>query len=203
MPRVDDVELAARQPLSQELGVDRRCRLVVHAGDDLHGRADLRQQTGQDRKFGRVGAHILYRPGEPVALVAGHVVLADRVGQHVPLQAGQGGGDQLPRISLTELLQIRRLDPVLEQSAQLKRDRSGAAAHHQAAQPVRVCGRGEQRGRGAGAGPDQVRVIEREGVGGVDDELGHRPRREQRVTALGMTEAGQVDGHQVGSFGQP
>jgi hypothetical protein len=120
--RVDDVQPAAGQPASEELGVD-------------------------------------------------------RVRQHVALEAGQGGGDHLPRISVTELFQIGSLDPVLEQSARLKRNRSGAAAHDQAAQPVRIGGRGEQCGRGAGAGPDQMRVIEREGVGSADDELGHRPRR--------------------------
>jgi len=48
-----------------------------------------------------------------------------------------------------------------------------------------------------------MRVIEREGIGGADDELGHRPRREQGVVALGMTKAGQVDGHQVGIGVQP
>ena len=111
--------------------------------------------------------------------------------------------DQLPRVSAAELLRVGGLDPVLEQSAQLERNRGGAAADDQTAQPIRVVGRGEQRGRGADTGADQMRVLEPEGVGGADDELGHRPRRQQRVAALGMTEPGQVDGHQVGVLGQP
>ena len=115
----------------------------------------------------------------------------------------QGGADQLPRVGATELLRVGRLDPVLEETAQFERNRGGAAAHDQAPQPAGVGRRGEQRGRGAGTGPDQMRMIEREGVGRTDDELGHRPRRHQLVAALGMTEAGQVDGDQVGMFGQP
>jgi hypothetical protein len=48
MPGVEDVELAAGQPVVQELGVDRRHRRVTRAGDDLHRRLDLGQQVAQD-----------------------------------------------------------------------------------------------------------------------------------------------------------
>jgi hypothetical protein len=40
-------------------------------------------------------------------------------------------------------------------------------------------GRGEQGGGGADVGPDDVRAGEPEGVGGGDDELAHRLRRQQ------------------------
>lgn len=41
------------------------------------------------------------------------------------------------------------------------------------------------------------------GVGGTDDELAHRPWRPQRFAALGTTEPGQVDCHQVRVLGEP
>jgi hypothetical protein len=63
-------------------------------------------------------------------------------------------------------------------------------------------GRGEQGGGGADVGVDDVRAREAESVGGADDELAHRPRR-QRIAALGMTEPGQVDHHQVRVLGEP
>jgi hypothetical protein len=61
----------------------------------------------------------------------------------------------------------------------------------------------EQGGGGADIGPDDVGAGEPEGVGGADDELAHRPRRQQRVAALRMTEPGQVDRHQVRVLGEP
>jgi len=48
--------------------------------------------------------------------------------------------------------------------------------------------RSEQGGRGADVGADDMRVGEPERIGGADDELAHRPRGQQRVAALGMTE---------------
>ena len=44
--------------------------------------------------------------------------------------------------------------------AKLERNRGGAAAGDQAPQTPRVPHRGEQRGRGAGAGGDDMRVLE-------------------------------------------
>jgi hypothetical protein len=44
--------------------------------------------------------------------------------------------------------------------AKLERNRGGAAAGGQAPQTPRVPRRGEQRGRGAGAGGDDMRVLE-------------------------------------------
>src|SRR5258705_7487645 len=44
---VEDVELAVRQPVVEELGVDRRHRGVVPAGDDLHRDLYLRQHLVQ------------------------------------------------------------------------------------------------------------------------------------------------------------
>src|SRR6478735_2543610 len=79
VPRVDDVELAVRQPLVEELGVDRWHRQVLPAGDDLHRYLDLRQEVAQDWQLGRVGAHVAHRLDHPVALVGGEVVLADEV----------------------------------------------------------------------------------------------------------------------------
>jgi hypothetical protein len=66
-----------------------------------------------------------------------------------------------------------------------------------------VQGGGEQRGAGADVGADDVWVLEPERVGGADDELAHRPRRQKRVAALRMTEAGQVDRDQMRVFGEP
>jgi hypothetical protein len=47
-----------------------------------------------------------------------------------------------------------------------------------------------------------VRLLEPERVGGEHQELAHRPRRQQRVPALGMPEPGQVDRHQMRVFGE-
>jgi hypothetical protein len=141
VPGVEDVELAAGQPVVQELGVDRRHRRVAGAGDDLHRRLDLRQQVAQGREFGRVGADVAHRLGHPVTLIRPQVVLADGVGKRVALDAD--------------------------------------------------------------VGPDDVRACEPEGVGSVDDELAHRPRRQQRIAALRMTEPWQVDRHQVRVLGEP
>jgi hypothetical protein len=55
--------------------------------------------------------------------------------------------------------------------------------------------RGEQGGGSTDIGPDDVRTREPEGVGAGDDELAHRPRREQPITTLRMTEPGQVYRH--------
>ena len=62
--------------------------------------------------------------------------------------------------------------------------------------------RGEQRGPGADVGTDDVRVLESERVSEASDELAHRPRGEQRVAALGMTESRQVDRHEMRVFGE-
>jgi hypothetical protein len=48
-----------------------------------------------------------------------------------------------------------------------------------------------------------VRVLEREGVGGAYEELGHGTRGQQGIAALGVTEPRQVDRYQVGVIGQP
>src|SRR6266568_4986797 len=79
VPGIEDVELAARQPVVQELGVDRRHRRVAGAGDDLHRRLDLRQQVAQGWEFGRVGADVAHRLGHPVTLISSQVVLADGI----------------------------------------------------------------------------------------------------------------------------
>src|SRR5580693_3195979 len=46
-------------------------------------------------------------------------------------------------------------------------------------------------------------AIQPEGISDAEDEVGHRPRREQLFATLGMSEPRQVDRHQVGVFGQP
>src|SRR5262249_15823093 len=48
----------------------------------------------------------------------------------------------------------------------------------------------------------EVRPAQPEGVHHADYEPGHRPRSEQRVPALRVTEPGQVDGDQPGVAGQ-
>ena len=181
-------------------GGDRR---IAGAGDDLHRSVYLRQQPGQDRQLSRVGAQVAERLGEPVSLVGGQVVVPDGLGQRVPADAAQRGVHQLPRVGAAEPVQVGGLDDVLDHPAELERDRGGAAADDQAPQPARMPRRGEQRGRGAGAGGDDMRVLEPERVGGGDDELAHRPRGQQRVAALGMPEPRQVHGHQVGMLREP
>ena len=47
-----------------------------------------------------------------------------------------------------------------------------------------------------------MRVLEPECVGDANDELAHRPRRQQRIATLGMTEPRQVDRHQMGVLGE-
>jgi hypothetical protein len=47
-----------------------------------------------------------------------------------------------------------------------------------------------------------VRLVQPERVREVDDELPHRPGREQIVPAFGVTEPGQVDRDQVHVFGE-
>jgi len=84
----------------------------------------------------------------------------------------------------------------------LDRVRGAAAAEDEAPQTTRMCGRGEEQGRGADVGPDGVRILEPQRVGEADHELAHRSRRQQIVATLGMTEAWQVDRHQVCVFGQ-
>ena len=186
----------------EEFSVDERYRRVARAGDDLHRRVDPGQQAGQHGQLGRVGTHVAHRLSHPVALVGGQVVLADRVGQRRRAHAAQGVGHQPPRIGAAQLLEVGGLDPVVQDTAELKRD-GGRAAADQAAQPARIGGRGEQRDGGPGARPEQVQMAQAEGVGGAEDEPGHRLRGHERVTALGMTEPRQVDGHQAGLRGQP
>jgi hypothetical protein len=67
------------------------------------------------------------------------------------------------------------------------------AADDQAGQPTRVQGRGEQGGRGADVGSDDVRVLEPEGVGGADDELAHRPRGQQEGMIIAVLALGEPD----------
>jgi hypothetical protein len=64
-------------------------------------------------------------------------------------------------------------------------------------------GGGEQRGRGADVGADDVRIIEPECVRDGHDEVAHGARGQQRILTLGMPEPGQVDGDQVGALGEP
>ena len=136
----------------------------------------MRQQAGQHRELGRVGAQVAKRLGEPVPLVGGQVVVPDGLGQRVPSDAAQRAVHQLPRIRLADHVQVGGLDDVLDHPAELKRYRGGTAADDQAAQLAWVPRRGEQRGRGAGAWGDNVRVAEPERVGDGDDELAHGAR---------------------------
>ena len=62
--------------------------------------------------------------------------------------------------------------------------------------------RGEQYGRGADVGADDVRLLESERVGDGEKELAHRPRSQQSVPTLGVTEPRQVDGYQMGVLGE-
>src|SRR6266581_3436575 len=98
----------------EELGVGWWDRRVPAASDDLHRRPYLGQQVAQDRKLGRVGAHVAHRFDEPVALVGRQVILADRVGKRVPLDAGQRAGDDLPWVSPAEAVKVWGFDPVLQ-----------------------------------------------------------------------------------------
>jgi hypothetical protein len=80
-----------------------------------------------------------------------------------------------PMLDRLEQLPVPQRD-VLDQPAELERDRGCGAACDEAAKTARVPRRCEQRGWGASAGGDNMRMIEPERVGGGDDELAHRPR---------------------------
>src|SRR4029077_15578812 len=203
VPRVDDVELAVRQPLMEELGVHRRHGTVPAAGDDLHRGLHLREQITQGRELGGGGARVPHRFDEAVALVGRQVVLPDWVWQRVPLDTAQYLGDDLPRVSGAEAVEVGCVDPVIQRRAQLQRDCRTPASDHQAAQPARMPRRGEQTGRGADVRADDVRVLEAERVSDLDDELTHCPRGQQRVAALRVPETWQVDGHQVRVLAEP
>jgi hypothetical protein len=48
-----------------------------------------------------------------------------------------------------------------------------------------------------------MRITQPEYVGDPNQALAHGPWREQPIASLEVAEPGQVDGHQVGVFGQP
>ena len=116
--------------------------------------------------------------------------------------SAQCGGDDLPRVSPAVPLEVGGFDPVLQHPTQLERKRRAPAPDDEATQPARIQGRGEERSSRANVGTDGVRVLEPERVGDANDELAHRPRREQRIATLGMTEPRQVDRHQMRVFGE-
>src|ERR1700679_1667626 len=64
MAGVDRVELAVGQPLVEKLGVYRRHRRIMRAGEDLHRRLYLRQEDREGRKLGRVASHVAHRLDE-------------------------------------------------------------------------------------------------------------------------------------------
>ena len=80
--------------------------------------------------------------------------------------------------------------PILNEPCQ----RGSAAAHDRAGDPLRVCGRREQDGRGSDVRGDEVRRAQI----GLGDELGreraHRPRGQQVLPAFGCAGARQVNG---------
>jgi hypothetical protein len=63
--------------------------MQISSDRELTTGTDPRQQLAEDRKIGRVIAHVAHRLDEPVAVVGGEVVLADVIGKLVPLDAGQ------------------------------------------------------------------------------------------------------------------
>src|ERR1700678_1939586 len=71
VPDVDRVELAVGQPLVEKLGVDRRHRRIMCAGEDLYRRLYSRQQISEDWKLRRVGAHVAHRLDEAVTVIGG------------------------------------------------------------------------------------------------------------------------------------
>jgi hypothetical protein len=113
------------------------------------------------------------------------------LGKRVSLDVVQRVGDDLARVDAPVPLQVGGLDPVLQRPAQLERERRAPAPDDQAAQPAGIQRRGDKRRPGADVGPDDVRVLEPEGVGDANEERAHRPWRQQRVATLGMTEPGR------------
>ena len=151
------------------------------------------------RQLGRVGADVAHRLGDPVALVGRQVVLPDGVGQPVPPNAGRAAATICRGSAARKLSR----SGASTQSFSRPPSRSGTAAPPLPTTRLRsrpgCSGGGEQRGRGADVGADDMRVLQPEGVGGANDELAHRLRGQQRVVALGMAESGQIDRHQVGA----
>ena len=101
-----------------------------------------------------------------------------------------------------ELLQAMGPDPVLQRPAELERNRDCPAADDETAEPSRMPRRGEQCGRRADVGADDVRLLQPERVGDGEHELAHRSRGHQGVAALGVAEPRQVDRHQMGLLGE-
>ena len=151
------------------------------------GVAISRQQLGKLGQLLGIAADVAHRLDEAVAVVAGEVVGADVVGH----PAGDGVHrrvDDRARVHLAVLVEVGVEHPRPERLAELERNRGSACADDQARDPLRVCGRREQRGRGPDVGPDDVRPAQ---VGLGDQpgqELAHRSRRQQIRPALGRAE---------------
>src|SRR5271169_1021322 len=133
VPGVEVVVLVVREALLQVLAVYRQDAGVVVPGDDLDGCLDVRQEVAEHRQFVLVGADEADRFGEPVSLVAFEEVLVDVVGELVVLDEGQHRVDALVRVDLAERVQVRRVDGVLEDGADLDGHRGGAVADRDAA----------------------------------------------------------------------
>ena len=125
------------------------------------------------------------------------------VGQLVALDVGQCAGDDLSRVGASIGLEIGGFDQVLQRPIELERKRRAPAPDDKAAETARMQRRREQRRRGPNVGADDVRALEPEGVGGANEELAHRLRRQQHVAALGAPEPRQVDRHEMRPLGEP
>ena len=111
--------------------------------------------------------------------------------------------DDLASVDPAIRLEVGGFDPFLQHAAELERDRRAAGADDEAPEPARMQRRGEERRSGADVRADDVRLLQAERVGDANDELAHRPRRHQGITALGVAEPRQVDRHQMGVLRQP
>jgi hypothetical protein len=91
----------------------------------------------------------------------------------------------------------------LQHPTQLERKSRGPTTDDKAPQTARIQSRGEKRGPSANIGSDDVRLLKPKRISNANDELAHRPRRQQRIPTLGMTEPRQVNCHQMRTVGQP
>ena len=80
------MKIAARQLCVQILGVDRRDNRISTAGNDPHGRLNVRQYISERFKLRGVRLHVADRLGESSSLVRSQVVLASGVAEYVALE---------------------------------------------------------------------------------------------------------------------
>jgi hypothetical protein len=198
----DEVDAAVGETVAQVLGIDRWHDLIFATLDYADRSLDAGQQISQERELFAVGLGVGNRIGEPVSLVARHVVLADLVSWCVSVDRAERDLDYRSATELAIRFQVGGLDPVLQHPGHRNRHRCAAAANDETTEAARIRSCRKQCRRRPDIRRHDMWVVQIESVRNTHDKLAHRAGIHQFLAALRSAEPWWVNRDQVRILGQ-